>query len=211
MSKAPKDSQEIAVEGDRVVVATIDAACVSAFYATSEGERCDIGTTFLWTVSAFAALEKLWECDTKEQASGLVGEAILWCLFMHFVHVSEGDRAVRCPWFKSHEWSARPADTDLDGMREATRELRSKMSRLVPVAARFCATSPKAKELVASTSLMPLVASMVNDRDLPGTDLKAICGWLKTSPRECFERAVFNRKDTLEQTYKRFKRKDREQ
>ena len=202
-----KTTEEISVEGEKVVVASLSAACVSSFYSTSEAERCDIGTTFLWTVAAFTALDRLWECDTKEEAKGVVGEALLWSLMLHFIHTQEGDRAIQCKWLKSHEWSSRPPDADIEIYKEALRELHAKVVRLVPVAARYCPLPAKNKPLASATSLMPLVGSMVHDRTRPHADLRAVCGYLKVSPRECFEQAIYNRREILAHTHKSFQKK----
>jgi hypothetical protein len=202
-----KDRHEISVEGERVVVPTVDAACVSAFYATTNAERADTGTVFLWTVAAFTSLDRLWECDTKEEARAVLGEALLWALAVHFVFGSEGDRAIQCKWLKSHEWSSRPPDADIEIYKDALRELRAKVVRLVPVAARYCPLPAKNKPLASATSLMPLVGSMVHDRTRPHADLRTVCGYLKVSPRECFEQAIYNRREILAHTHKSFQKK----
>lgn len=197
-------SKEISIdiEGDVCVVASVEAACVAAFYATSDAERHDMHTPFLHLLASFMRLEGLGRCETIEEVKELLGEALLWMFFIHFVHVQEGSRTINCKWFKSHEWSTRGPDRSLSDWRSIMGGLREKGARFAGVLARYAVTSPKARTMTSATTLVPAASDIVHDR-VNGEDLRSLCDMYKLSPRECFEAAILKRRHVLESTHKK--------
>lgn len=194
----------ITIEDAKCVVASPEAACVTAFYATSEDERSDMYQPMLRLLAAVLRLNGLGQCNTKEEVKELLGETLLWFFCIHFVYAQEGDRSVSCKWFKSHEWSTRGPDRCYDEWTCIMGGVREKTARLAGVFCRYGSTSPKVRSLTSASTLMPSASTIVHDRTVPGEDLRALCDMYKLSPRECFEAAVLKRKDILDATHKKF-------
>lgn len=200
------DTQEISVDADKVVVGTIDAACVASFYATNPSERCDFGTTFLHLAHAVGRLGALGEAETLDDVRALLGEALLWAFGCYYIHGRDPVtlKASPCKWLKSHEWSTRGPDATHEDLGSAMQEVRTKLVKITGLAALYCGTPNKNQPALARNSLLPVLGELVNDRHTEAADLRTMCAFYKLSPRACLEEAILRRKRKLERTHKEF-------
>jgi len=202
-SKDPKKKEiSITIADGKCVVASVNTACVVAFYCTAAEERFNESTPFLHLLTAVLKLNGLGQCNTKDEVKELLGEALMWFLFMHFVHKQDGSRSIPCTWLKDHEWSNRGPDRPLDEWVSIMSGIREKTAKLSASFARYNATALAKREMMSLMTIIPLAGVVVYDRTNPGEDLRALCDMYKLSPRECFEAVVLKRVNTLEHTHK---------
>lgn len=191
------------MDGNTCTVATTQAATICAYHATTDGERSDMGATAVNLLSALMSLNDLGRCETKEEVKELLGEAVLWLMFMHFVHVQEGDKDIPCKWLKGDDWAVRGPDRGLDQWATIMVELREKTNILAKAFCRYHGTAVERRGMVSKLALQPVFPVILFDRKNPGGDVKALCDMYKLSPRECYEAAFLKRKDTFIRNHKK--------
>ena len=194
----------ITVDEKKIVVATVDAACVSAFYSTSELERPNPYVTFMRLTTAILRLNGLGKCNTKDEVKERIGEAILWLCMLHFTHMHKNGKPMPCKWFKQDEWAVRGPDRGYEEWAHIMNEIREKTENLTDVAAKFLGMPAAAQVMSRMNSLLPAMTAIIHDRDNPGGDIRSLCDMYKVSPRECYESAVLRRKDTLNAIHKKY-------